>query len=231
MNFKQFFHQKFNQDENYQAIIKRINKKQALFSKPTKIALATAFVLLIAVIPLYNGNTPVNQASPQSRIMNSIHINEIAESIKPYTISDWDYNLLEGTKLENENLESKYYFLSQLKIPLKNTNKFSISYYNNDNDLVEYSLLLTDDGNRAIRLVFNTKDDHTIMPRNCINISYEYEKAQTSMIANLPVKILYNPLANRYDVNFRYKDITFDLETTNLSEIELIELITSIITN
>lgn len=196
------FSKHINKDENLKIIKKRINKRNMKYLKYSLIP-----VCLLLVISLY---LITNSKPDILDDAKKIYINELDNM----NLTSFDSDI----RVENNYMVETYDELINIVIP-NDLNKMSGSViFLSDGTLNNYVIEYFND-DRKITIAYS-KDKTPIR-------DYFIEDGKSSIINNTNLVISkYNTM---YIVTFKYNDIYFDIETSNIEENELIALLESII--
>lgn len=210
----------FDKKLNYNKIQNRLNSNNNKF---IKYVLSTICLIILISIFMLNKNNKV--------MLKEINNEPTNININNYTTSCSNHGKIDTYKNDNKNYVNIPYFevLNDLNIP----NDFDIKYEAKarvkilDKEDKDYGKI-----NNYEFLFKNSKNNRNIVigisnenePISSINID---DNSNKSIINNVELIIYrYN---NKYIVKFSYKDYNFIVETTNILENELIDLLKSII--
>ena len=228
--FKELYSKKINKDNNFKTILESIEmEKMKKKNSIVKWALGpVCLMLVICGVLFFNRNTTNINFKPSNLIINK----------------DENYEIYINT-IENENIELlkcdvdlkrvNYYmipyfdFLTNLHVPddFDNKEDFRVIYVKSDIKSDDYNIL-----NNYELWCRNTKNNREIY----IAFSDKYKpirdyffggNGKVSKINNVELTIY--KYKNSYMTTFTYNNINFDIETHDITEKELIELLTSII--
>jgi len=225
--FKKLYSNKINKDYNYKNILKSIEKNNVNVKKNI-IKWATipvCLIILICCIVFLNKDDSGIIYKPSDPIISDESNYEIyINNVNSLGVLDID------VKLENVNdIYIPYFdFLSNLNIPKDFDNLIMKALYvKSDVNKDEYDIL-----NSYNFTYLNTRNDRKIIIafskdyiplRDC----YFKDKTKASIINNTEVIIIkYN---YGYNVTFTYNGINFDIETSHITEQELIDFLISLI--
>jgi len=220
--FKELYSKKINKTNNYNQILNKINQINSKKNIYKKVFIPiTSFSLVIFLI-IININESSNKQLEQIKDYNNqIYIDEYNNSNtnknESYTTSSKPNINIENIKYEELLKEPNYSFISNLNIPanlntktyqkIKENNiikNYKITYQNNDR------IIIISISNKYEFIRNNNKD-------NEINIK----------INNHNLTIYQNEYT--YTITFTYNNLSFDIETNNITYQELTNLLTSII--
>ena len=223
------FEEEFNIETMKQEILSKEKEKHMNLKTIFKwSAVPICLVAIIGVILLYstnNRNLKPNIYRPNIVNKDNIDmfINDISNTSN--TKIDADIKVVDGVNVP-------YYewmkFLGDLKTPVDfDENGLFVVYTNKDKNDDSYSYLNNyvyncyGKENRSIKISFS-KENKPIR-----DYYFEEIEGKTSKINNVDLKVLkYN---KSYFTEFTYKEINFDIETSNITEEEFIDLLLSII--
>lgn len=164
------------------------------------------------------------------KLKPELNINQIDENSRGLTRMDADIQTIEMSKLPKE-----FDFIKNIKLPegYKLEDSYNI-YIRSDRDIPKYDKLhdyvfdyrknIDDEIGNNIRLAFSEIGE----PIRDYGIS---ENDKKSTIDGVEMSIYYSKEYKIYMAAFKYNDIYFDIETNDITESELIELLESIIEN
>lgn len=224
--FKKLYSNKINKDYNYKIILKSIERDNINMKKNIiKWAIPVCLIIVICGIVLLNKNNNGIIYKPSGPIISDkgnyeIYINN-ANSLGILYID---------AKLENVNdIFIPYFnFLSNLDIPKDFDNLIMKALYvKSDVNKEEYDIL-----NSYNFTYLNTKNNRKIIvafSKDYIPLRDYYfkDKTKASIINNTEVIIIKYKYG--YNATFTYKDINYDIETTDITEKEFIDFLTSLI--
>lgn len=234
--FKELYSKKINKNDNYEAILKSIENKNK--NNVVKWIYVPVCLMIIICGTIFLSNTNNNIFKTNTPIINSeqnyqIYINSIKKSFFDFARIDIDI------KKENYIMIPYFDFLTNLVIPddFDNKENFNAIYvksnintsdsdqsYKNSNNydvLNNYELWCRNTkNNRKIIIAFSDK-------YKPLRDYYFNEEGKVSKINNTEL-IIYK-YENLYMTSFTYNNINFDIETSDITETELIDLLTSII--
>lgn len=196
------FSKHINKDENLKIIKKRINKRNMKYLKYSLIPVC--LLLFISLYLITNSKPDILDDAKK------IYINELDNM----NLTSFDSDI----RVENNYMVETYDELINIVIP-NDLNKMSGSViFLSDGTLNNYVIEYFND-DRKITIAYS-KDKTPIR-------DYFIEDGKSSIINNTNLVISkYNTM---YIVTFKYNDIYFDIETSNIEENELIALLESII--
>lgn len=228
--FKELYSKKIGKNNNYKAILESIERNN--MKKKNNILkwvfVPVCLIIVISGVLFLNKNDNDIIYKPSNPIINTeqnyeIYINSVESG--QHGLSKFDADV----KRVNYYMIPHFAFLTNLVIPddFDSNEEYRAVYVKKDVKAEEYDVL-----NNYELWCRNTNNDRKIY----IAFSKEFEplrdyyfggEGKISKINNVELKIYkYN---NSYMTTFDYNDINFDIETTDISEIELIDLLTSII--
>lgn len=206
----------FDKEKNYEKIIKKINKKNNIVFFKYAIPV---IIFLLLIIPFFLSNKKM-YVTDNSEINDLIKINDKTGS--------WLVLNVSKTSSGQYDISIPYFeFTKDIKIPNDFDNKDYKEIFYNDkntrdqNDNVYYKFHF-----------FNTKNERYILiafseVKDNINMLKEEKNDKVSFINNKELFIYKS--GNKYLTNFEYNDLFFYIETTSISEKELVDLLESII--
>lgn len=227
---KQAIEQDMNPSDYYREIIAKIEKGEKV-KKNSNLwkwsFVPICLVIVISCILLVNNNKQLKpniyKPNIETKDNVSLYINDVSNMTQGVLKLDADVKIT--------NLENILYFkeIADIKIPSDCENQEAHEIYvKSDSDSQEYSLLQSYVVNYS-----NTKNDRNIRVsfsrenKPIRDYYFSEEGSKISKINNIDLKILkYN---ESYFTEFNYKGINFDIETSNISEQELSNLLLSII--
>jgi len=229
--FKEIYSDKINKDKNYQEILKLIEKTQTKKNILKKSLLPITSVLVVSfliILNLNNGEKTSNLNTPLTDIYNESNVSTTNknESNSNSYIQDIDIKIIDIDYEELINNDD-YLFLKNIEIPNDlNIQTYHANYIKENND-ADYTTLHN----------YSFRYQHPSENRNIIiSFSNKYEplryyiyssKKQTKKINN--TEIIFYQNENSYIILFTYNNINFDIETNNITEEEITNLLTSII--
>ena len=197
------FNKYINKDENLKKIKERMNKKDMKYLKYSLIPICLILIISLFLI-IYNNKPDIFDDTKE------IYINELDNM----NLTSLDSNI----RVENNYMVETYDELLNIVIPddlnKMNGSAIFLSDGTLNNYIVEYF-----NGDRRITIAYSESNTPI---RN-----YFIDDGKSSIIKNTNLVISkYNTM---YIVTFKYNDIYFDIETSNIEENELIDLLESII--
>ena len=204
MNIKnKSFNKYINKDENLKKIKERMNKKDMKYLKYSLIPICLILIISLFLI-IYNNKPDIFDDTKE------IYINELDNM----NLTSLDSNI----RVENNYMVETYDELLNIVIPddlnKMNGSAIFLSDGTLNNYIVEYF-----NGDRRITIAYSES--------NTPIRDYFIDDGKSSIIKNTNLVISkYNTI---YIVTFKYNDIYFDIETSNIEENELIDLLESII--
>lgn len=206
----------FDKEKNYEKIIKKINKKNNIVFFKYAIPV---IIFLLLIIPFFLSNKKM-YVTDNSEKNDLIKINDKTDS--------WLVLNVSKTSSGQYDINIPYFeFTKDIKIPNDFDNKdYKEMFYNDkntrdQNDNVYYKFHF-----------FNTKNERYILiafseVKDYINMLKEEKNDKVSFINNKELFIYKS--GNKYLTSFEYNDLFFYIETTSISEKELVDLLESII--
>ena len=197
------FNKHINKDENLKIIKERMNKRNMKYLKYSLIPIC--LLLVISLYLITNNNEPDIFDDTKE-----IYINEIDNMNLTTLDSD--------IRVENNYMVEIYDELLNIVIPTDLNKMNGSAIFLSDNTLNNYVIEYFND-ERRITIAYS-KTNTPIR-------DYFIDDGKSSIINNTNLVISkYNTM---YIVTFKYNDIYFDIETSNIKENELITLLESII--
>ena len=197
------FNKHINKDENLKIIKERMNKRNMKYLKYSLIPIC--LLLVISLFLITNNNKPDIFDDTKE-----IYINEIDNMNLTTLDSD--------IRVENNYMVEIYDELLNIVIPTDLNKMNGSAIFLSDNTLNNYVIEYFND-ERRITIAYS-KTNTPIR-------DYFIDDGKPSIIKNTNLVISkYNTI---YIVTFKYNDIYFDIETSNIKEDELITLLESII--
>lgn len=197
------FNKYINKDDNLKKIKERMNKKDMKYLKYSLIPICLILIISLFLI-IYNNKPDIFDDTKE------IYINELDNM----NLTSLDSNI----RVENNYMVETYDELLNIVIPddlnKMNGSAIFLSDGTLNNYIVEYF-----NGDRRITIAYSES--------NTPIRDYFIDDGKSSIIKNTNLVISkYNTM---YIVTFKYNDIYFDIETSNIEENELIDLLESII--
>lgn len=229
--FKEIYNKKINKHDNLKMILDKIDNKERKINVFKKTLVPIGSVLVICMLLLinlnYNKNTLKSSNVETSKNNDyEIYINNTNEKNDTYSS---DLDIIRKKINYNELIKSpKYNFLNEIIIPSDLNNNTYNSIYTRDytqknskyNILYNYEFIYQNESNdRKIIISFSDK----YKPLR----AYYYKDGKTSNINDIEVLIYQKE--NNYITTFTYNNINFDIETKNIKEKELIDLLKLIV--
>ena len=229
--FKKLYSEKINKDDNYKAVLKRIennDRKSNVWKK--KLVPVCSLMILLGLI-LINIKDESFKSTDEIKTTNSdynIYINDNYNTIISFSSNDvYDIDYSKKVDIDYDKLmeSSNYSFLIDLEIPDDLNDKQYKEVYVKENENNGYNLLknyefLYQHDNRKIMISFS--DKYEVLK----NESYE-DDIKISKIDDTEV-IIYQD-GKLYIATFIYNDMSFTIKTNNIKKEELINLLISII--
>jgi len=243
--FKKLYLEKMNKDNNYQEILKRIDNSNNEIAILKKVLIPVCSLVVVFSLMLININQKSSSFESIDQIYDSdqgydIYINNYSNNnytntnLNSVTSSNSNKDMSDSVLVKKKDADyetiikvSKFSFLTDLNIPTDlRSEEYSEVYVkeNEDsgyNNLQNYEFVYTNSKrDREIKIYFTDKYITVDSYMNDNNI-------KKTIINNTEVIIFQN--INLYNVMFVYNDIYFNIETNNIEEEELINLLISII--
>ena len=197
------FNKHINKDENLKIIKERMNKRNMKYLKYSLIPIC--LLLIISLFLITNNNKPDIFDDTKE-----IYINEIDNM----NLTSLDSDI----RVENNYMVEIYDELLNIVIPTDLNKTNGLAIFLSDNTLNNYVIEYFND-ERRITIAYS-KTNTPIR-------DYFIDDGKSSIINNTNLVISkYNTM---YIVTFKYNDIYFDIETSNIKENELITLLESIV--
>ena len=229
---KKAIEQDINPKDCYKEIINKIERGEKTMKKKNNnmwkwTLVPICLIAIISGILLINDNKELNPDIYKSNIETkdsvNLYINDVSKMTQGVLSSDADVKIT--------TIESISYFkeIVGIKIPSDFNNKEAHEIYiKPDRDSQEYNVLQSYVVNYS-----NTENDRNIIVsfskdnKPIRDYYFSEEGSKMSKINNIELKIYkYNDL---YFTEFNYEGINFDIETSKITEQELIDLLLSII--
>lgn len=228
---KRAIEQDINPKDYYKEIIKKIEKEDKVKKEKNLLKWSFVPICLVAIISGvllindYNKQLKSDIYKPNIETKDNInlYINDISKMTQGMLKLDAD--------IKTTSIDSFPYFkeITDIKIPSDFSEQESYEIYiKPDRDSKDYNILQSyeinysnEKNDRNIKISFS-KENKPIR-----DYHFSEEGSRMSNINNLELKIFkYNEL---YFTEFNYKGINFDIETSNITEQELTDLLVSII--
>jgi hypothetical protein len=222
---KKMFAEKFNKEENLQKIMQKVKPKKLNI---LKYAFMPICLIILGIIFI---NKPAKKSYKQSVLSNSVYINEIKMSD---TLADLDIKtVVYKDNIINDytnNLDKKYSFIDKIKLPNDiNFTSISLVYVKENKEdktydkLHDYILKYENNTlNKNIIIAFNEGETKPLRDYYIKNDNLKVSKIKDT-------DLYIGKQNNMYIVTFTYQEKNFDIETINIEEKELLELLNSII--
>lgn len=229
---KKAIEQDINPKDCYKEIINKIERGEKTIKKKNNnmwkwTLVPICLIAIISGILLINDHKELNpdiyKPNIETKDSVNLYINDVSKMTQGVLSSDADVKIT--------TIESISYFkeIVGIKIPSDFNNKEAHEIYvKADRDSQEYNLLQSYVANYS-----NTENDRNIMVsfskdnKPIRDYYFSEEGSKMSKINNIELKIYkYNEL---YFTEFNYEGINFDIETSKITEQELIDLLLSII--
>ena len=221
--FKEIYSSKINKEQNYYKILKKIeNQNQKNFSWKKTLIPVTGILLIIILIYI---NTDKKNNTFEDTINNKDY-NTYTSNTESQKNSFTNDIVIKKIEVEEKEIKKIYSYLKKIIIPtdlkekeykgiyLKENNKNKISILNNYE--IKYQ---NKENSRTIILSFS---DKYIQLRE-----YYFNDVEKKYNINNNEIIIYQN-KHKYLTIFNYNNINFDIETNNINEEELLNLIKSI---
>ena len=240
--FKKLYSSKINKNNNYQEILKNIERKNnKKFSWKSLIIPTTSLVVIcisIIVINLEKGSDSLKSnttTSNQNNTFDDYNRNESTQNNSKNEITNDSFTSDLDIKIVNINYSdltkiNDYRFIDELNIPSdleniiyqaiylnENSNSNNLNYNLLNNYFIYYQNLKKQ---REIKISFSNQNEP-------INNYFDKNKKMQVKIKNNEITINQNDTL--YKINFTYNDINFIIETVNIEYEELLNLLKSII--
>lgn len=221
------------------AIKEEINMKKIKSKKIFYSILSTAAMFMICMIVIAGNKINVGEKESPSivakqdkqgigdareeKLKTELNINKIDDS-KGVSKMDADVKIIEITELSEE-----FNFIKNIKVPEGYKLEYSYNLYiksNRDIDkydkLHDYVFVYNKNNENDIRVAFSKLEE----PIRDYEIG---ENDKKSIIDGIKMTIYHSQKYKMYMVGFKYNDIFFDIETEDITENELVELLESIV--
>lgn len=228
--FKDLYSKKINKDTNYQKILEYAERNSMKNNnKIVKWAFVPVVIInIICGVLILNKNNTDKILSPSDPIINKeknyeIYINTIDSE---FGLGKFDADI----QITNYYMIPYFEFLSNLDIPddFDNKENYKAIYVKKDKNSKDYDVLNhyelwceNTTNNRKIKISFSDKYE----PLR--DYFFDDEGSKLSKINDIEM-IIYKH-EDSYMTTFKYNDINFDIETSKITETELIDLLISII--
>lgn len=228
---KRAIEQDINPKDYYKEIIKKIEKEDTMKKEKNLLKWSFVPICLVAIISgvllIKDHNkqlkSDIYKPNIETKDNINLYINDISKMTQGMLKLDAD--------IKTTSIDSFPYFkeITDIKIPSDFSEQESYEIYiKPDRDSKDYNILQSyeinysnEKNDRNIRISFS-KENKPIR-----DYHFSEEGSRMSNINNLELKIFkYNEL---YFTEFNYKGINFDIETSNITEQELTDLLVSII--
>lgn len=219
--FKEMYNEKINKENNYQEIIRKIEKKDNRF-KYLKLSIIPVCLIILCSFIVINSNSSFLEEKRENKEV----IETMKETININNMSNQKGLLkIDGNIKEANNVFIPYYdVLSNLNVPSYLEEKDYAIYVKSNPDINNYDKVI-----QYVKSFYN--DDKSIE----INYSQENEPVRDYLFQDGEVSVINNfklviyKYENSYMTKFKYKDLFIDIETTNITEEQFLNLIKSII--
>lgn len=221
--FKEIYSSKINKEQNYYKILKKIeNQNQKNFSWKKTLIPVTGILLIIILIHI---NTDKKNNTFEDTINNKDY-NTYTSNTESQKNSFTNDIVIKKIEVEEKDIKKIYSYLKKIIIPtdlkekeykgiyLKENNENKISILNNYE--IKYQ---NKENSRTIILSFSDK----YIPLR----EYYFNDVEKKYNINNNEIIIYQN-KHKYLTIFNYNNINFDIETNNINEEELLNLIKSI---
>lgn len=234
--FKKLYSEKINKDNNYKAILERIeNSRKSSTWKKVLIPVCSLMIVFGLISINVNKKSDSFKSNEQIEDMNRdydiyINMNTNTNSVTSSFSSEEMYDVVDSKKVDTDYEKliqsSDYSFLIDLKIPDDLNDRQYKEVYVKENTSSDYNLLKNYEfiyqNNGVRKVVILVSDKYEIIK----NDSFE-DNIKVSKINDVDV-IVYQE-GNSYISTFIYNSKNFNIRTNNIDEEELINLLTSII--
>lgn len=219
--FKEMYNEKINKENNYQEIIRKIEKKDNRF-KYLKLSIIPVCLIILCSFIVINSNSSFLEEKRENKEV----IETMKDTININNMSNQKGLLkIDGNIKEANNVFIPYYdVLSNLNVPSYLEEKDYAIYVKSNPDINNYDKVI-----QYVKSFYN--DDKSIE----INYSQENEPVRDYLFQDGEVSVINNfklviyKYENSYMTKFKYKDLFIDIETTNITEEQFLNLIKSII--
>lgn len=227
--FKELYSKKMNKEKNYNEIVETIERDKKVMNKYLKWSFVPiCLIAIISGVLIFNNNKELKpniyKPNIESKDNVNIYINDVSEMIHGALRIDADVKII-------NNICIPYFEeIGNLVVPKdfdNNHNAYAI-YVKPDRNSKEYNTLQSYVFNYS-----NTKNDRHIRVsfskenKPIRDYHFSEEGSKISRINNIELKLFkYN---ESYFTEFNYKGINFDIETSNITEQEITDLLLSII--
>ena len=206
---KEMFEEKYSANNNYQTILKHIDKKQETRSFNSKWVFAPILALVLIMVSisvLFNGN-------------DIIYINQL-QTLAHSPIARYNY------LKEEYDIANSHSFVNEIEVPkdLKTVEK-GITYEQKEKNIEIHDFIIVyynNNDNRSVKLSFANKDVDSF-----INQSMKQNDMKPSKIKNQ--ELLIFAYESYFYVEFEYHNLKFYVETNHIKLQELKKIIASII--
>ncbi len=229
------FEQEFNKEENYKAIMKRIEESEKKKTKkpiwkPTLAVLGIVVIVASAFLLFPQGNkqlegNPQVPETPDQQI-NDLYINEV-DHIQFNLIDNPWRNII---KKNPDITDSVFSMVDKIYDQNFNGQKDTILGGYEDGKLVEYVVIYTDEGEKKLTFDVTLKDFEPAYLKSTYKkdiITHELANAKECYIDNQALKILH--FDNKYYIDFIKNDLAFEIELKNFSNDDLEKIINIVI--
>lgn len=229
-NVKKTIMNDFSKKKNYSYILKKIGENKMGNFWKVVVPSCLAILVLICGIVVFNNKELKNNNEDMPKYDNKIVINKVENLKNPNSsIAGGVYDIAGGFyEKAIEELEDEYPFINHLFLFGDNIKNQRIGEYRFDCDEISlqgYYVIYTDDTEKKIIEIFFSKTMN-MKPRD-IGPRIKLDELEDSYIMNTPVKIIEN--GNTHIAFFDKNGVHIDVETDNISQEELIDLIQSIL--
>lgn len=229
--FKELYSKKLNKEKNYNKIVETIERENRSMNKYVKWAFVPmCLVAVICGVMVFGGNNH-SLKSPNKEVdkpyvdKNNNVILNINHVDKEIGMTKIDASVKEVSNYYNIPY---YKVLSNLELPKDFENKEYINavYTKSNRETAEYDYLM-----QYEKMYKNSNNDRNIVisysEKNKPIRDYHFENGKTSVINDVELTIYQ--YKNSYMTEFNYKNLNIDIETSNVSQQELVALLQSII--
>lgn len=222
--------QDINPTNNYNEIIKKIEKEVKMKNKNSICKWSLVPICLVVIISgililNYQNKKILKDDNCGNKENNMcLKINNINKTLTSIDIAGSAIDLTIDELIKEEEFIADFKILSSL-----NQSRL-MKRYDINNEFIGYDLMYYSiDNNNQINKEIEVFLSKTLKNKpNCYE-TIIFDELENSKINNTIVKILKEENNNNYYVLFRYNDYNFDIETTNITEQELLTFLLSIL--
>lgn len=222
--FKEIYSSKINKNKNYQEILKKINNqnKRNIYFKKTLISITS--ILLIFTLIYINTDKKTNTLED---ISNNKNFNTYTSSGQNENSTLSKELTIEKIEIKENNLPKKYNYIKEITIPTDLKEKEYKEIYlketkNKKNSILNNYEIKYQDISKERKIILSFSDKY--IP---LRTYYFFDNEKKYNINKEKINV-YN-IEYKYLTTFEYNNINFDIETNNITEEELLNLIKSII--